>query len=59
MVVMPRTPILIVLLVLGCACFVLLAFTLVGLVGEAVVLLTLTALLARGIALAARRFRRN
>jgi len=50
MVVMPRTPILIVLLVLGCICFVLFAFTLVGLVGEAVVLLALAALMARGIA---------
>lgn len=52
--VMPKTRTLLVALAAGAAVFVLFAFTIVGLVGEAVVLLSIMGLLLRAFAAAAR-----
>lgn len=56
---MPTTRTLIISLVGGCAAFVLFAFTVVGLVGEALVVLSLIGLLLRALAAAGRRARRS
>ena len=55
--VMPMTRTLLVALAVGAAVFVLFAFTIVGLVGEAVVLLSIIGLLLRAFAAAARHTR--
>ncbi len=54
---MPRTWTLLVTVVLGCALFVLFAFTLIGLIGEAMVDLALLGLVARALTGAAHRLR--
>ncbi len=54
---MPKTRTLLVALVVGAAFFVLFAFTIVGLAGEAVVLLSIMGLLLRALAVAARHAR--
>jgi hypothetical protein len=54
---MPKTRTLLVALVVGAAVFVLFAFTIAGLVGEAVVVLSLMGLLLRALAAAARHAR--
>ena len=53
--VMPTTRTLLLTLVVGAAFFVLFAFTVVGLVGEAIVLLSIVGLLLRALAAAAGR----
>ena len=54
---MPTTPMLLLALVAGAALFVLFAFTIVGLIGEAVVVLSLLGLSLRAVAAAARHIR--
>lgn len=54
---MPKTRTLLVALVAGVAVFVLFAFTIVGLVGEALVVLSITGLLLRMVVAAARHAR--
>ncbi len=54
---MPTTRTLVLALVVGAAVFVLFAFTVVGLVGEAIVLLSIVGLLLRALAAAAGRIR--
>ena len=58
-VAMPKTRTLLVALVVGAALFVLFAFTIVGVVGEAVVLLAIMGLLLRALAGAARHARHS
>jgi len=56
-VAMPKTRTLLVALVAGVAVFVLFAFTIVGLVGEALVVLSITGLLLGMVVAAARHAR--
>lgn len=56
---MPKTRTLLLGLAVGCVAFVLLAFTIVGLVGEALVLVCTIGLSARAVASVAHRSRRG
>lgn len=54
-----KTRNLLLLLALGCVVFVLFAFTIAGLMGEALVVLSVAGLLARAVAMAAHRLRQS